>query len=70
MASTHNGKTIELRKFCVDQAANLALKAFPNPTITDVINNAKKLEEYINPVEVIELGVIDKLAVEPDEQSP
>ncbi len=38
----------ELRKFCVTIAAGLVTKGLPNPRADDVVNYAKKLEEYIS----------------------
>ena len=54
--ATKQEETTKLRMFCIGQATELALKAFPHPTINDVIVNAKKLEAYITP-EVVEVNV-------------
>jgi len=37
----------DLRKFCIQISADVSTKAIQHPTISDVINQARKLEEYL-----------------------
>jgi len=49
-------KLLDLRKFCVQIATGIVVKAIMHPTANDVVNAAKKLEEYITP-ETVEVEV-------------